>query len=97
LPYRFQNVHHGLFSGRLKAAGVAISMDGRSRALDNFFVKRLWRSVNYEEVYLKEYENICAATEQIGAHVLFYNEQRLHQSQGYRTPTQVYRETNKQA
>ena len=80
------------FTGRLKAAQVAISMDGRGRALDNIFVERLWRSVKYEEVYLKEYESVRSAIEQLGAYLHFYNQERLHQSLGYRTPAQVYQE-----
>ena len=80
------------FTGRLKAAQIAISMDGRGRALDNIFVERLWRSVKYEEVYLKEYESVRSATEQLGAYLRFYNQERLHQSLEYRTPAQVYKE-----
>lgn len=79
------------FTGRLKAANVSISMDGRGRALDNIFVERLWRSVKYEEVYLKEYDSVRAAREALRAYFLFYNEERLHQSLAYRTPAQVYR------
>lgn len=80
------------FTGRLISANVAISMDGRGRALDNIFVERLWRSLKYEEVYLKEYESVRSATEQIGAYFRFYNHERPHQSLGYRTPAEVYRE-----
>jgi putative transposase len=81
------------FTGRLKSAQVSISMDGRGRALDNIFVERLWRTVKYEEVYLKEYDDVRMATRQLGEYFLFYNEERLHQSLGYRTPAQVYRES----
>ncbi len=74
----------------LKALGVQISMDGRGRALDNVFVERLWRTVKYEEVYLKDYLNVPAAIKSLAAFFRFYNLQRLHQSLGYRTPASVY-------
>ena len=81
------------FTGRLKSAQVSISMDGRGRALDNIFVERLWRTVKYEEVYLKEYDDVRSATQQLRDYFLFYNEERLHQSLGYRTPAEVYQES----
>ena len=80
-----------LFTGRLAAAGVQISMDGRGRALDNVFVERLWRSVKYEEVYLQEYASMADAHRGLGRYFAFYNEERLHQSLGYQTPESVYR------
>ena len=67
-----------------------ISMDGRGRCMDNIFTERLWRSLKYEEVYLKSYETVAEATANIGAYFEFYNYQRSHQSQGYRTPADVY-------
>ena len=79
------------FTGRLRAADVQISMDGRGRALDNVFVERLWRSVKYEEVYLKSYLTVPAAIDGLGAYFHFYNEERLHQALAYRTPAAVYR------
>ncbi|MGH7535899.1 MAG: IS3 family transposase [Gemmatimonadales bacterium] len=79
------------FTGRLAAAGVQISMDGRGRALDNVFVERLWRSVKYEEVYLQEYEGVGEAHRGLGKYFTFYNEERPHQSLGYQTPVSVYR------
>jgi len=78
------------FTGRLLDAAVRISMDGRGRALDNIFVERLWRTVKYEEVYLKSYESVPEATASLGAYFRFYNEERLHQSLAYRTPAAVY-------
>jgi putative transposase len=78
------------FTGRLAAAGIQISMDGRGRALDNVFVERLWRTVKYEEVYLKDYETPREATQQLGRFFVRYNEQRQHQSLDYRTPAAVY-------
>ena len=79
------------FTERLLAREVRISMDGRGRALDNIFVERLWRSVKQEEVYLKDYETVPAATANLAAYFQFYNGERLHQSLGYRTPESVYR------
>lgn len=78
------------FTGRLLSAGVLISMDGRGRFLDNIFVERLWRSVKYEEVYLKSYENVRQAREGLNNYFGFYNGERLHQSLDYRTPEEVY-------
>jgi putative transposase len=78
------------FTGRLTAAGMQISMDGRGRALDNVFVERLWRTVKYEEVYLKDYETPREATQQLGRFFGRYNAQRQHQSLDYQTPAAVY-------
>jgi len=79
------------FTKRLEAADVRISMDGRGRALDNVFVERLWRSVKYEEVYLKDYSGFADAVRNLAAYFRFYNRERLHQALGYRTPAAVYR------
>lgn len=78
------------FTNRLKAADVRISWDGRGRALDNIFVERLWRSVKYEEVYLKDYQSVLDAESGLNAYFQFYNQDRLHQALDYQTPTQVY-------
>jgi putative transposase len=78
------------FTGRLEAAGIRMSMDGRGRALDNVFVERLWRTVKYEEVYLKDYATPREATQQLGRFFVRYNEQRQHQALGYQTPAGVY-------
>jgi putative transposase len=78
------------FTGRLENAGVAVSMDGRGRALDNVFVERLWRTVKYEEVYLHEYVNVPLGRQRLGSYFPFYNHQRPHQALGYRTPAAVY-------
>jgi len=80
------------FTSRLAAAGVAISMDGRGRWLDNVFVERLWRSVKYEEVYLKDYADGWEAEASLSRYFRFYCHQRPHQSLGYRTPGDVYGE-----
>ncbi len=77
-------------TGRLKEEGVAISMDGRGRALDNVFVERLWRSLKYEEVYLKSYRNVREMESGLEGWFAFYNHQRLHQGLDYRTPAEVY-------
>jgi putative transposase len=79
------------FTSRLEAAGVAVSMDGRGRCLDNVFVERLWRSVKYEELYLKGYETVPALAAGLKAYWWYYNEERLHQGLEYRTPGRVYR------
>jgi putative transposase len=78
------------FTRRLQGAGVQISMDGRGRAFDNIFVERLWRTVKYEEVYLRDYVNVEAARESLGRYFEFYNRERIHQSLAYRTPAVVY-------
>jgi putative transposase len=78
------------FTNRLKAAAIRISWDGRGRALDNIFVERLWRSVKYEEVYLKEYQSVKEAVSNLAAYFTFYNQERLHQALDYHTPAQVY-------
>ncbi len=79
------------FTGRLEKCGVAISMDGRGRALDNVFVERLWRSVKYEEVYLKDYADGWEAQQSLARYFEFYCQRRIHQALGYRTPAEVYR------
>ena len=66
-------------------------MDGRGRCLDNVFVERLWRTVKYEDVYLRGYETVPALEAGLGGYFPFYNEERLHQSLDYRTPWEVYR------
>ena len=80
------------FTGRLEECGVAISMDGRGRALDNVFVERLWRSVKYEEVYLKDYADGWEAKRSLGRYFEFYCQRRIHQALDYRTPANVYGE-----
>jgi putative transposase len=78
------------FTQMLLAHDIEISMDGRGRALDNIFVERLWRTVKYEEVYLKDYDDLSDAIESLRSFFLFYNRERIHQSLGYRTPEAVY-------
>jgi putative transposase len=79
-----------VFTQRLERDGIQISQDGRGRALDNIFVERLWRSVKYEEVYLKSYTSVADASHQLNAYFHFYNQKRLHQSLGYRTPHMIH-------
>lgn len=78
------------FTGILLARNIQISMDGRGRALDNIFVERLWRSVKYENVYLHHYESPREAQAGLAGYFHFYNNERPHQSLGYRTPSEVY-------
>ena len=73
------------FTSMLLAQGVQVSMDGRGRCMDNVFVERLWRSIKYEEVYLKAYQNGTEARKGIGAYLAFYNQERPHQALGYRS------------
>ena len=79
------------WTSRLERAGVSVSMDGRGRCLDNVFVERLWRSVKYEDVYLRFYETVLELERGLRAYFVFYNEERFHQSLDYRTPAEVYR------
>jgi len=78
------------FTGVLQDHGVKISMDGRGRWLDNVFIERLWRSVKYEEVYLKAYETIPEARRELAAYFDFYNRRRRHQGLNNKTPDEVY-------
>jgi putative transposase len=79
------------FTGVLKKAGIRISMDGKGRVFDNIMIERLWRSVKYEEVYLKEYEDLFVAMKSLGSYFLFYNKERRHQGLKGLTPQEVYR------
>jgi len=78
------------FVGQLEAAGVRISMDGKGRFLDNIFIERLWRSLKYEEVFIKAYGSVPEARRGIGGWLCFYNDERPHQALGYRTPRAVF-------
>jgi putative transposase len=80
------------FTSRLEASGVAISMDGRGRALDNVFVERLWRTVKYEHIYLHGYTDGAECHAGLTEYFRFYNRERPHQALDYRTPWQVYQE-----
>jgi putative transposase len=80
------------WTSRLEAAGVAVSMDGKGRALDNVFVERLWRTVKYEHLYLHRYATVPALEQGLRPYLRFYNQERLHQALAYSTPAQVYRD-----
>lgn len=79
------------FTGVLEAAGVRISMDGKGRCMDQVFVERLWRSLKYEDIYLRAYATGSEARLGIGRWIAGYNTTRPHQALGYRTPDEVYR------
>jgi putative transposase len=85
------------FTGRLREAGIQISMDGRGRAYDNIFVERLWRTVKYEEVYLHDYASLTEARRNLERYFRFYNHARPHQSLGWRTPAEKYFENQEAA
>jgi putative transposase len=79
------------FTGRLRGEGIAISMDGRGRCIDNVFIERLWRSLKYEEVFLHAYDDLAEARTGIGRYMSYFNKERPHQALGYRTPEAFYR------
>ena len=78
------------FTDELEAAGIRVSMDGRGRFVDNIFVERLWRTVKYEDIYLKGYETVPALAAGLGDYFRLYNFDRPHQSLGYQTPADVH-------
>lgn len=78
------------FTNVLEYAGIQISWDGKGRALDNVFIERVWRSLKYEDIYPKQYENALEASQGISKYFEFYNKHRPHQSLGYATPFEVY-------
>jgi putative transposase len=81
------------FTGVLRDRGIRISMDGKGRFLDNIFVERLWRSLKYEEVYLKAYDSLTEARAGIGAYFEFFNHDRPHSALGHQTPAAFYDST----
>ena len=78
------------FVDELASRGVRISMDGKGRYLDNIFIERLWRSLKYEDVYIKAYGSVTEARRSLGEWLAFYNDVRPHQSLGYRTPREIF-------
>ncbi len=78
------------FTGTLELAGIRISMDGRGRVFDNIFVERLWRTVKYEDIYIKDYEAVPELKTGLANYFSFYNHERRHQSLGYQTPAEVH-------
>lgn len=81
------------YTDRLEQSGIAVSMDGRGRALDNVFIERLWRTVKYEDIYLKDYRSATELYEGLCRFFDHYSRRRPHQSLGYRTPYEVWRES----
>ena len=81
------------FIETLAAQGVKISMDGKGRFMDNLFIERLWRSLKYEEVFIKAYTSVAEARQSLGAWLSFYNNERKHQALGYRTPCDIFHTT----
>ncbi len=79
-----------LFTTELLDHGIKISMDGRGRCFDNVFIERFWRSLKYEEVYINEYQSVSDAYLGIQRYIRFYNDDRLHQSLGYRSPSELH-------
>jgi len=99
LAYRLPVIHNSdqgshftsqRYTDLLTASNVQISMDGRGRCMDNIFTERLWRTVKYEEVYLKDYQDVNEARDSLTQYFHFYNHERLHSSLDYRTPATVY-------
>jgi putative transposase len=78
------------YTATLEAAEIRISMDGKGRALDNIFIERLWRTVKYEDIYLRDYETVPLLYRGLDDYFRFYNEERPHQSLGYATPAAVH-------
>jgi len=78
------------FTGVLEANNIKISMDGKGSYFDNIFVERLWRTIKQEEVYKKKYENGLEAKNKLEIYMLFYNENRIHESLSYKTPKEIY-------
>jgi len=78
------------FIGVLKKHNIEISMDGKGRALDNIYVERLWRSLKYEDIHIKSYENMMELRNGISKYFNFYNTERFHQSLEYQTPDMMY-------
>lgn len=82
------------YTGRLKAKQIVISMDGRGRCLDNIFVERLWRTVKYEDVFVKGYETVPEVKSGLSSYFTYYNTDRPHQSLNYETPEKIYFQKN---
>ena len=83
------------FTGRLENYGIDISMDGRGRVMDNIFIERLWRTLKYEEIYLKDYPDVPEAMANLKIYFAFYNHERPHQALGYQTPAAIYFQARK--
>ena len=97
-PAIFNTDQGSQFTGKdfinvLKQHHIQISMDGKDSRMDNIFIKRLWRSLKYEAVYLKAYESMVEAKKEIGHWLIFYNQERLHETLNYAAPDEVYLES----
>lgn len=79
-----------VFTEKILGSNIKLSMDSKGRALDNIFIERLWRSLKYEDIYIKEYETIKELFEGLKEYFNFYNYQRIHQALGYKTPAELY-------
>jgi len=80
-----------IYVQRILSEDISFSMDSKGRAFDNIFIERLWRSLKYEDIYLKDYQTIQELNEGLDNYFNFYNNQRSHQSLGYKTPVEIYR------
>ena len=78
------------FTSVLKERDIAISMDGKGRAIDNVFIERLWRSLKYEMIYLKDFSSVSQLYDELTSYFQFYNTERFHQALDYRRPAEVY-------
>jgi putative transposase len=78
------------FTSQLEKLGIRISMDGKGRALDNVYIERFWRTLKYEDIYIKDYNTMADLKEGIKKYVSFYNSERFHQSLDYATPDKIY-------
>ena len=85
-----RSISFNSFTERLESADVKISMDGRGRVFDNIFIERLWRTVKYEDIYLRNYSIVIELKQGLDQYFQFYSNERFHQSLDYRTPVQVY-------
>ncbi len=83
------------FTGKLEEYKIQISMDGKGRAIDNIYIERLWRSLKYEDIYIKEYETVPECITGVNKYFKFYNSERFHQSLDYKTPDEIYFEYKK--
>ena len=81
------------FTSVLKERDIAISMDGKGRAIDNVFIERLWRSLKYEMIYLKDFTSVSLLYDELSSYFRFYNTERYHQALNYRRPAEVYSAT----
>lgn len=79
-----------IFIQKLEDENIKISMDGKGRATDNIYIERLWRSLKYEDIYIREYQTISECEEGVNKYFKFYNQERFHQSLEYKTPDEIY-------